>query len=221
MGAVYNFTTHKNDNLDYILKCKEYENYIIEHKANVLMAYTTLFEKEDWTDKLPEEISIDDWNDALDGIRPEIEAHDDSKYSDEEFEPYRRRFNKTVQEDLYDKEHPESKEFVEEEFERAWTHHYLVNPHHPDFWNHTDIKDGALVPLKDPREDGPRDMDLRSIIHMICDWSGMSLKFRNKYSPVSWYNTQAADERKAMSTKTRHTLYLILTMMFPDEEVIE
>lgn len=221
MGAVYNFTTHQNDNLDYILMCKKYKNYVVEHKANVLQSYIEFFENRDWTDKLPEEISRDSWEEALDGLKEEVEAHDNSKYSDEEFEPYRRHFDKTVQEDLYDKEHPENEEFVEQEYQKAWAHHYLINPHHPEFWNHTDIKDGALIPLEEPRKNGPRDMDLRSILHMICDWMGMSLKFRQKYSPVSWYNTQAADERKAMSEKTRHTLYLILTMMFPDEEVIE
>ena len=137
MGAVYNFTTRHNDTLDYILMCQKYEKYIVDHKANVLHAYEEFFEKKTWTDKLPEEISVEDWNEALDGLKEEVINHDNSKYSDEEFEPYRRHFDKTTQEELYDKEHPEHEELVEQEFERAWQHHYLINPHHPEFWNYT------------------------------------------------------------------------------------
>lgn len=221
MGAVYNFTSKQNDNLNYIMMCEEYKKYIIEHKINVLNSFIEYFENKDWLDKLPDEIDKEEWVDAINNLRPEIEAHDDSKYSDEEFEPYRRHFDKTIQEELYDKENPDEAEIVEQEFDRAWQHHIYLNPHHPEFWLYTDIQNGALVPLETPRENGPRDMDLANIIHMICDWMGMSLKFRNKYSPVSWYNSQAQEERRAMSPKTRHTLYLILTMMFPDEEVVE
>jgi len=63
-------------------------------------------------------------------------------------------------------------------------------------------------------------MDLLNILHMICDWSGMSLKFRGKLSPISWYNTQAQDERKAMSENTKARLKEILTMLFLGEEVL-
>lgn len=221
MGVIYNFTTKSNDNLDYILKCKEYEDYIDEHKNNVVNAYIEYFKNKDWINELPEEISIEEWNDALSDLEEVVIDHDNSKYMDEEFEPYRRHFHKTIQEDLYDKENPEEAEIVDQEFEIAWMHHYLVNPHHPEFWLYTDIVDGALIPLDEPRKDGPRDMDLLNILHMICDWMGMSLKFRNRYSPVSYYNGEGESKRRIMSTKTRHTLYLILTMMFPDEEVIE
>ena len=221
MGVIYNFTTRGNDNLDYILKCKEYEDYIDEHKNNVVNAYIEYFKNKDWTNQLPEEISIEDWNDAISDLGDIIEDHDNSKYLDDEFEPYRRYFHKTVQEKLYDQEHPEEAEIVDQEFDLAWQHHYLLNPHHSEFWLYTDIVNGALVPLDKPREDGPRDMDLLNIIHMICDWMAMSYKFENTYSPVNWYNGEGESKRRIMSTKTRHTLYLILTMIFPDEEVIE
>lgn len=223
MGAVYNgnLITSRKDDLDYLIQCNKYEDYIITHKANVFNAYKHLLVDEDYTKRLPEEIDIDEWNEALENLEPEIKAHDDSKYSDEEFEPYRRHFDKTEMEAMRDRENPEQAKYVEEEYEKAWAHHFLMNPHHPEFWNHTDMVNGQLIPSLTPRKDGPRDMDLLNILHMICDWSGMSLKFRQKYSPVSWYNTQATDERKVMSEKTRHLVYLILSMMFPEEEVIE
>lgn len=223
MGTVYSgsINVSRQDDLDYLLKCQEYQNYVDTHKANVLNAYNKLFVETDYTDRLPGEINIDDWNYALELLGPEVEAHDDSKYTDAEFEPYRRHFDKTEMEKMADESDPDTAELYEKEFDRAWLHHIMVNPHHPEFWNHTDMVNGQLIPHIDARKEGPRDMDLLNILHMICDWSGMSIKFRDKYSPVSWYNTQAKDQRAAMSANTRHLLYLILTMMFPGEEVIE
>jgi len=222
MGVVYTgINLSRQEDLDYLLMCEKYRNYVDTHKENVVNAYKHLFVEKDYSDQLPDEINIDDWNYALELLEDEVKHHDDSKYTDAEFEPYRRRFNKTKSEELEDLEDPDKAELVEDEFEKAWTHHYMVNPHHPDFWNHTDMVNGQLIPLKDSRPEGPRDMDLLNIMHMICDWSGMSLKFRNTYSPISWYNTQAKDERAAMSKNTKHILYLILSMMFPEESVIE
>jgi len=222
MGVVYTgINLSRQEDLDYLLMCEKYRNYVDTHKENVVNAYKHLFVEKDYSDQLPDEINIDDWNYALELLEDEVEHHDDSKYTDAEFEPYRRHFNKTKSEELEDLEDPDKAELVEDEYEKAWVHHYMVNPHHPEFWNHTDIVNGQLIPLKDARPEGPRDMDLLNIMHMICDWSGMSLKFRNTYSPISWYNTQAKDERAAMSTNTRHILYLILSMLFPEESVIE
>lgn len=223
MGAVYNgsITLSRKDDLDYLLMCNVYEEYIVNHKANVKDAYKHLLIDTDYSDRLPSDINIDDWNYAIEQLEDEIEHHDDSKFSDEEFEPYRRHFDKTKLEEAEEKADSNVAQLVEDEYNRAWVHHYLVNPHHPEFWNHTDMINGKLVPSLEPRSEGPRDMDLLNILHMICDWSGMSLKFRNKYSPISWYNKEATDERRAMSSNTKHKLFLILSMMFPEEEVIE
>ena len=222
MGAVYSgsIEVSRQDDLDYLLMCEKYKDYIETHKANVLRSYEELLNGKDYSTVLPNGISVEEWNDTIDELREEIIHHDDSKYSDEEFEPYRRRFNKTKMEELADKENPEQAELVKAEFEKAWIHHYLINPHHPEFWNHTDMINGQLIPSLEPRKDGPRDMDLLNILHMICDWAAMSLKFRGKLSPISWYNTQANDERKAMSENTKDRLKEILMMLFPGEEVL-
>lgn len=220
MGAIYN-SYSASDDIEYILMCNTYMDYIKEHVMNVVKFYNEFFVNKNWTDKLPEWISKEDWEDAISKLYTEVQNHDKSKYSDEEFEPYRRHFDKTTAEELADKSDESEALIVEEEYQKAWKHHYLINPHHPEFWAYTDIVNGTLIPLDKPREKGPRDMDLLSILHMICDWGGMTIKFRNKYSPISWYNTEAKEERACMSENTKKTLNAILAMLFPDEEIIE
>jgi hypothetical protein len=85
-------------------------NYILEHKARVK-------EFADWLLKnLPELFE----NINLENFNSLIEAHDDSKFSEEEFEPYAQKWfgdgKKTP------------------EYEAAWVHHYSTNKHHPEFW---------------------------------------------------------------------------------------
>ena len=89
---------------------EEYKNYILEHKANVKKFADWLVEK------LPE---------LFEGCNVEtfyevIEEHDESKYSEEEFEPYAQHFYGTKDNDF--------------EYNQAWKHHWMNNEHHPEFW---------------------------------------------------------------------------------------
>ena len=90
---------------------EEYKNYIIEHKANVKKFADWLVEN------LPELFT-----EATD---PEtfyelIEEHDESKWSEEEFEPYAQRWHGNKEKTF--------------EYEEAWKHHWMNNEHHPEFW---------------------------------------------------------------------------------------
>ena len=83
-----------------------YTQYIIDHKANVLKAYLWLKEHE-----------IVDLS-----LEEQINAHDLSKYTEEEYDPYDNYFygNKT--------------EKVKREFDYAWLNHIHQNPHHWQYW---------------------------------------------------------------------------------------
>ncbi len=90
---------------------KEYKNYIIKHKANV-----TKFA--DWlVENLPELFT-----EATDveTFYKLIKEHDESKWSEEEFEPYAQHFYGDKKNDF--------------EYEEAWKHHWTHNEHHPEFW---------------------------------------------------------------------------------------
>lgn len=89
---------------------EENKKYIEEHKANVKKFA-------DWLEeKLPELFD----NIDLDLFHEMINEHDDSKFSEEEFEPYAQKW-------FGDKKKTPA-------YEEAWKHHWMNNEHHPEFW---------------------------------------------------------------------------------------
>ena len=89
---------------------KEYKEYVDAHKERVSQFA-------DWLkENLPglfETIDVELFDEM-------IRDHDESKYSEEEFEPYAQYF------------YGDKKESIE--FEEAWKHHWMNNEHHPEFW---------------------------------------------------------------------------------------
>lgn len=97
-----------NENLDGYQE--EYKQYVIEHKERVTQFSSWLQEN---LPELFENIDVEDFNSL-------IAEHDESKFSEEEFEPYAQKW-------FGDKK----KTF---EYEEAWKHHWMNNEHHPEFW---------------------------------------------------------------------------------------
>ena len=117
----------------------EYDSYIKEHINNVKKSFNYRV----YAIKNALQLS----NDEIMELKNKIMKHDESKYSEEEFEPYRQWF------------HPEPGEEKNKElFDKAWEHHYTVNDHHPEYWK-------------------GKDMSKVAIAEMICDWEAMSHKF--------------------------------------------
>lgn len=79
--------------------------------------------------------------------------HDDSKYSEFEFDAYRQYFYPCSDEDPN-----------EEIFNNGWKHHYTINDHHPEYW--VDEVTGDI-----------NDMPVECIAEMLLDWESMSMKF--------------------------------------------
>lgn len=92
-------------------------NYLEENKKYILAHKERVKKFAEWLkENLPElfdNIDIELFNEM-------IEEHDDSKFSEEEFEPYAQKWfgdgKKTF------------------EYEQAWKHHWINNEHHPEFW---------------------------------------------------------------------------------------
>jgi hypothetical protein len=89
---------------------KEYKTYVEEHKDRVRQFAEWL------RGKLPEVFDGVDF----DLFNELIQEHDDSKFSEEEFEPYAQYFYGDKKNDF--------------EYEEAWKHHWTHNEHHPEFW---------------------------------------------------------------------------------------
>lgn len=138
-------------------KSDEYMEYINTHIANVQRAFeeisNKLLTKVDKSDPIYEAIMI---------LRNRISSHDESKYSDEEFEAYRKNFYP-----INDEEREENRDA----FELAWKHHYASNSHHPEHW---------IDAYGDPIN-----MSVADVIEMICDWE--SFKYIDKGSAKEWW----------------------------------
>ena len=114
--------------INVIDKELQYRIYILTHTTNVKKAY--IAHKELIKDKL--ELREDDIA-ALDDL---VAAHDQSKYSAEEFNAYRRHFYPTASESNMSQQ---VKDTFEEQFNIAWEHHYKNNGHHWEYWGDEDI----------------------------------------------------------------------------------
>ena len=154
--GIFNQTTKKSSTMED--KIQEYNKYIEEHRANVLRAWyefnTSIMEALD-------ELSIEEMETVLDNIK----NHDESKYSKEEFEPYRNWF--------YTLDGEEKNKLA---YDRAWLHHLANNPHHWQYWVNIN-DDGSIEPIE---------MDEIYLAELFCDWVGMSYKFHN--NPNDFYN---------------------------------
>ena len=106
-------------------------------------------------------VFIECWNE---GLYLHAFTHDLSKFLPCEFIPYARYF-------YIDKEK------YEDDFEKAWIHHYRYNKHHWNYWGY------CWVNTRDfnfrIKMDNPAEMKDKYIRQMICDWKAMSRKFGN------------------------------------------
>lgn len=109
----FNFLNMINEGLDGYQE--DYKTYVEEHKERVTQ-FSSWLQKE--CPELFENVDIDVFNDL-------IAEHDESKFSEEEFEPYAQKWfgdgKKTP------------------EYEKAWEHHWSNNEHHPEYWDGEDM----------------------------------------------------------------------------------
>jgi len=123
-----------------------YIKYIEEHVENVKKAWKLIEEK------CPDILK------AFDGmivyrIDELIQKHDQSKYSQEEFDAYRQYFFTA------------DKEIKNEElFNKAWEHHKQNNPHHWQIWTVGNFSDYDKYAY---------------FIENMCDWIAMGFKFND------------------------------------------
>lgn len=178
-------------------KAKEYYHYIDEHIMNVKEAFGRLKNKYQTQGiRHNKFFSEEDFVNALEYLeREKIGTHDASKYSDDEFQAYRRYFYPTDEEKNSSTE--EERMISEEEFKDAWHHHYTHNDHHPNFW-----VDNSGRPIN---------MELQAIIHMLCDWEAMSIKFNG--NTVEWYK-KAEEEKSYMTNTTKEIVEFLLGEFF-------
>lgn len=184
-------------------KEEEYMAYIKEHVDNVVFAFNKYFLSIIKENKeLPESnyYTYDDLYNAIEELeKGRIHEHDMSKYSEEEFDAYRAKYYPTEKES--NGATNEQKAEIDRKVDIAWIHHYENNPHHPNYWVD-----------KNSDKPKPTDMDLVSILEMICDWEAMSMKFGG--NTIDWYTNKADKEKVAMTDKTKNIVEELLDIIY-------
>jgi|GEM_PF-1965124 len=126
---------------------KAYSDYIHTHIMNV---------KKVWCEV--EEV-LHDFGIGVDSVRMReiVRVHDESKFTEDEFEPYRQKFYPS-DEDF------EIERIVDDKLFIAAMSHYNSNKHHWQYW--TSYRDGNSISTK---------MDKLYVMEMLCDWGAISL----------------------------------------------
>ena len=141
-----------NESNNELEKIRQYEDYIEEHCNNVKKAFEELINKD-----------IPETREYLNELHKKIQNHDNSKYSNEEFDAYRKNFYPINEQE---------KEDNKEAFDKAWEHHYRNNNHHPEYW----LDDqGNLKPFSEQNE---REVRL-AYLEWVCDLQAMGYKFND------------------------------------------
>lgn len=97
----------------------------------------------------------------------QLEIHDQSKYSMEEFPFYAMYFHGHGDPDG---------------FAAAWLHHMNHNPHH---WQHWIFPDG-FTPKGSKVENGVVEMPERYALEMVADWMGASMAYTGSWDMTKW-----------------------------------
>lgn len=165
-------------------KVAEYNQYIDSHCANVWKAYNqacTLFGRES--------VFINSEKTKLLMIR--VMNHDKSKYSKEEFDPYRRHWHSINEEE---------KKSSEEDYQKAWEHHYSVNDHH---WEHYRIGSDLIK-----SDDNYKEIPELALFELILDWWAMGIAKGG--NPREFYYMKKEKGEYFFNPKTRLELERLL-----------
>ena len=160
---------------------QKYDIYIRGHVNNIQRGFQWLKQN------CPEVLE-----DLEEEIQYQIIIHDDSKWSDEEYDAYDEYF--------YDAGKNEN------EFNYAWLHHIHNNPHHWQYWVLINDDDGTIG----------LDMPYNYIIEMILDWWSFSWKSNNLYEIFDWY-----DEHKKTMILNENTKIIVESILEDMKEILD
>lgn len=194
--------TQDSNSYERIQREKDYISYLTNHISNVKAAYQKYF-----VPLLTKDFNCnkslfnkEQLRKAIEIVKNDVDHHDESKWSEIEFEPYRMHWNPTEEEKQRDQRYQDE---VQDAYMNAWQHHYENNNHHPKFWY--DFENNIA-----------RDMSLDAIIHMLCDW--ISFNLDSPSGTVEWWIKNASEERRFISPNTINILEDILfNILFPED----
>ena len=141
-----------------LTKIKEhnYSKYIKEHKENIDRAFYEMV--------MCPDMEWIGWDDELCyQLKQRVDKHDDSKYSEEEFDAYRKFYHPISQEE---------KENAKKDFDKAWEHHWQTNDHH---WQNRQNDNAETMTIEQQL----------ACLENVLDWMAMGYKFNDR--PYKYY----------------------------------
>lgn len=179
---------------DEVIKLRsKYRIDIDMHKNNVELAWKNMKSNDICKETLKKcleifngKVDVIILTNIMNTVSANVRVHDQSKYSDTEFEPYRKNFFPVNEKE---------KEENAQNFELAWKHHYENNMHHWNWWAYNNQKDK---------------MPLTFVIEMAMDWIAMSMKYPDS-NALEWYQKQ---ENIILGEKQKKCVELILKMYY-------
>lgn len=147
---------------DYIDKIRKYLDYLEEHLNNVAKAFQEVSEACNGMAWVGDDFT---WH----TLRHEVEYHDISKFSKDEFTQYRSKFF-SVDDELHDTQ------LLDMKFDNAFDNHKVKNTHHWQSIRYDDKTPGITE---------------RDIVHMVVDWTAMGYKFGD--TAEAYYNANKND----------------------------
>ena len=178
------------DNIKIKKQTKLYIKYIVEHKKNIEKAFEEMRENSLIFQRYDDDI--------LDALWERVLVHDESKYSEEEFIPYRKNFFPI---------NAEEKENNKLDFDKAWEHHWKNNSHH---WQYRKNKTSFDKNNKE---------EVLDVLENVLDWMAMGYKFNDR--PYQYYENNknniilCDDERKYLED----LIYNIIDVDYINKEV--
>lgn len=138
---------------------KEYDDYLVEHKAAVKACLELLASEPTFIRGLTQS--------KIDRIAAQ---HDASKYTKEEYAGY----------DCYFYGVKDERPDVQEVFDKAWLHHIHNNPHHWQHWVLVEDDSGSPKTIKIPEI---------YLVEMVADWGSFAYRKKMPLELRSWYDS--------------------------------
>lgn len=139
----------------------QYKDYLAEHLSGIKKGLN-------WIKQNAPGLLINDGIDYEVVVHKNIAEHDYSKYTKQEWIPYREYF------------YGAKTDKVRRDFDYAWLNHIHNNPHHWQYW----------VLLEDEGKVKPLDIPYEYIIEMFLDHWSFSWKEGNLFEVSNWYNSR-------------------------------
>lgn len=165
-----------------------YKKYVQEHIENVQKAFNMFGVY--LVSYLESRIGRENRGWLINAVKTNIRDHDKSKFGSIEFNAYAAKFY-PCKEDI-----ERGAEIIEDEFQKAWKHHYKYNNHHPEHWK-VHLDDGDVY----------SNMSTDALMEMILDWISVSMTY--KTSTYDWWFSNPSGRAEKVTMLNENIIKII------------